>query len=157
MLMRGWQTMPTALAMSPQVEQEFAIALSAQDRRRDLASNVVPLLLGVVPELAEHPKVLFRVAHDAALPHRPFANLELGFDERDDVTRRAEELSNAWQHQAKGDERDIDHGQIRRERQAIQMPDVDPLQDRDPGILAKTPGQLPVADVDGDHPGGPPL
>src|ERR1700732_1535648 len=115
MLMRGWQTIPTASAMSPQVEQEFAIALGAQDWRRDLASRVVPHLLGKLPELAEPPKVLFRVAHNAPLPHRALANLELRLDQRDDVAGRAEELVDTRQHQAQGDEGDVDDGQVRRE------------------------------------------
>src|ERR1700682_4776848 len=37
------------------------------------------------------------------------------------------------------------------------MPHVDPLHHGDARILAQAPGQLTVADVDRDHPGGAPL
>src|ERR1700693_2689722 len=104
--MRGWQTMPTASAMSPQMQKEFAIALRAEDRRGELGGNLIPALLGKLAELAENSTMLFGVAHDATLPHRALPDLELRLDQRHDLARRAEQLAHAWQHQAQGDEGD---------------------------------------------------
>src|SRR5882762_9954722 len=134
--MRGWQTMPTASAIPPQMQQEFPIALRAQDRRGDLGGNLVPALLGKLSELGKDAPMLFGVAHHATLPHRAFPNLELRLDEGYDLARRAQQLAHARQHQPQGDERDVDHGQVGRDWQPIQMPDVDPLQDGDPWVLA---------------------
>src|SRR5438046_5592403 len=97
--MRGWQTMPTASAMSPQVEQEFAIPLGAQNRRGHLRRNLVPRGLREFPQFDEDLAVLVRVAHDPALPHRALAALELRLDQRDHVARRAEELADTRQYE----------------------------------------------------------
>src|ERR1700737_4300326 len=149
--------MPTASAISPQIQKEFAVALGAQDRRRDLSGNLVPALLGELLDLAEDPAMLFSIAHDASLPHRALPNLELRLDQRHHLARWAEQLADARQHEPQGDEGDVDHGQVCGDWQSVQMADVDPLQDGDPWVLAKTPGQLPVADVDSDHARGAPL
>src|ERR1700674_2705105 len=139
------------------MQQDLAIALRAQDRRRNLRGNLVPALLGKLAEVAQDSSMLFGVAHDATLPHRTLPDLELRLDQRHHLAGRAEQIAYARQHQAQGDERDIDHGQVRWDWQLLEVPDVDPLQDGDPWVLAKAPGQLPVADVDGDHPRGTPL
>src|SRR5437660_9211626 len=97
--MRGWQTMPTASATSPQEQQEFAIPLGAQDRRRDLPGNLVPSVVGEFPQIDEDLAVLVRVAHDPALPHRTLTNLELRLDQGDHVARRAQEFADARQDQ----------------------------------------------------------
>src|SRR6202521_1657302 len=147
--------MPTASAISPQIQKEFAVALGAQDRRRDLSGNFVPALLSKLPELAEDPAMLFSIAHHATLPRRPLPNLELRLTQRHPLARWAEQLADAGHDEPQGDEGDVDHGQVRGDRQSLQMPDVDPLQHDDPWVLAKTPGKLPVADVDGDPARGP--
>src|SRR5712691_6937034 len=120
--------MPTASAISPQIEKELAVALRAQDRRRDLTGNRVPALLSKMAQVAENLAVLFRVAHEATLPHRPLPNLELRLHQRHDVARWAEEIADTRQRQPQRDERHIDHGQVRCYRQPIEVPDVDPLQ-----------------------------
>src|ERR1700730_11404282 len=153
--MRGWQTMPTASAIPPQMHQEFAVALRPQDRGGYLAGDEVSVRFGKLPELAQDPTVLFGIADHATLSHRPLADLELGFDQGDDVTRRAEQLADTRQHQPQGDERDVDHRQVRRDGQPIEMADVDALQHDHPWVLTKAPGQLTVADVDRDHRAGP--
>src|SRR5207237_7219787 len=117
--MRGWQTMPTASAMSPQEQQEFAIPLVAQDRRRDLPGNLVARVVGEFPQPDEDLAVLVGVAHNAALPHRAFTNLELRLDQGHDVARRAEEFADAWQDQPQWNDRYADHRQILRARHPI--------------------------------------
>src|SRR5438874_8364756 len=97
--MRGWQTMPTASAMSPQEQQEFAVPLGAQDRRRDLPGNLIPGVVGEFPQGGEDLAVLIGVAHDPALPHGALTNLELRLDQGDDVARRAEEFADARQYE----------------------------------------------------------
>src|ERR1700738_1262143 len=87
--------MPTASAISPQIQKEFAVALGAQDRRRELSGNFVPALLGKLPELAEDPAMLFSIAHHATLPHRALPNLELRLDQRHHPAGRAEHLGAA--------------------------------------------------------------
>src|SRR5712664_1064577 len=145
--MRGWQTIPTASAMSPQVQQEFAIPLGAQDRRGNVTGNLISGVFREFPNLAEDLAMLVGVAYDATLPHGALANLELRLDQRHRVARRAEEFADARQHQPQGDERDIDHRQVRWDRQKVQVPDVDPFQYGDPRVLTKAPGQLAITDV----------
>src|SRR3989442_5577990 len=152
--MRGWQTIPTASAMSPQVQQEFAIPLGAHDRRGNLTGNLVAGPLREFPNVDEDLAVLVGVPYDATLSHRALANLELRLDQRHHLARRTEEVADARQHQPQGDERDIDHREVRRDRQPIQMPDVDPLQHGDPRVLTKAKVQLSITDVDRDHPRG---
>ncbi len=101
--------------------------------------------------------MLCGVAHDTTLPYGALPHLELRLDQRHDVARRAEQLAHARQHQPQGDERDIDHRQVGRDRQPIQIPDVDALHDGDSWVLAQGPGELAIADVDGDHPRRAPL
>src|SRR5229473_6574030 len=149
--------MPTASVTSPQMQKELAIALRAEDRRGDLGGNLVPALLRKLPELAKDPTMLCRVAHDATLPDGALADLELRLDQRHDIARRAEQLADARQHQPQGNERDVDHGQIRWDWQPIQVPDVDPLHQGDPWVLAQGPSELAIADIDRDHPCGAPL
>src|SRR6202011_3599073 len=146
--------MPTASAISPQVHQEFAIPLRPQDRGGDLAGSQVAVLFGKPPELTEDATMLFGIADYTTLAHRPFADLELGLDQGDDVSGRAEQLADTRQHQPEGDERNVDHRQVRRDGQPIEMADVDALQHDHPWVLTKTPGQLTVPDVDRDHRAG---
>src|ERR1700682_1319426 len=98
--------MPTASAISPQIQKELAVALGAQDRRGDLSGNLVPALLGKLPELAEDPAMLFSIAHHATLPHRALPNLELRLDQRHHLARWAEQLADAPPDEAPGGEGD---------------------------------------------------
>src|ERR1700674_6107304 len=95
--------MPTASAISPQIQKEFGHALGAQDRRRDLSDNFVPALLSKLPELAEDPAMLFSIAHHATLAHRALPNLELRLDHAHHLARWAEQLADARQHEPQGD------------------------------------------------------
>src|SRR5207237_9200678 len=85
--MRGWQTMPTASATSPQEQQEFAIPLGAQDRRRDLPGNLVPRVVGEFPQVDEELAVLVGIALDPDILHRALSNLEHRNAQGDDVAR----------------------------------------------------------------------
>src|SRR5207249_11154827 len=96
--------------------------------------------------------VLRRIPNHSTLPHRPFTDFELRFDQGDDVARRAQKITDPREHQAQGDEGNVDDGEVRRCGELDEAADIDPLQDDHAGVLAKFPRQLSVADVDRDHP-----
>src|SRR5437763_3569290 len=143
--------MPTASAIPPQIQQEFAVTLGALDGRWHLAGLKVSELAGKIADRVENLLVLRRIPNHSTLPHRPFTNFELRFDQGDDVARRAQKIPDPREHQAQGDEGNVDDGEVRRCGELVEVADIDPLQDDHAGVLAKSPGQLSVADVDRDH------
>src|SRR6266853_979875 len=157
MSIRGWQTIPTASAMAIQIKQKLTVPFGPHDRRGDLAGNGVADLGRELAQASDDRAMLLRVAHDAPLPHRAFADLELRLDQGDDLAGWAEQLPNTRQHQPQGDEGNVDDRQVGRQRQLLQVSDVDPLHDGDARILAQAPGQLAIADVNRDHPRRPAL
>src|SRR5438132_4459204 len=94
MSIRGWQTMPTASGMRLQIKQKLPVPLGAHDRRGDLARDGIAQVTRKLAQPADHRPMLFGVADDASLPHRPFADFELGLGQRDHVARWAQELAN---------------------------------------------------------------
>src|SRR5438270_4748841 len=114
-LIRGWHTMPTrprwfdsgestGSGMGSQMDEKFSIPLSAEERRDNLAGDLVADLPGKTDQLAEHALVLDRVTHDATLTQEPLPHLELRFDQCDHVPGWATQLANAGQHEPEGDE-----------------------------------------------------
>src|SRR5437667_12895539 len=93
MSMRGWQTMPTASAIPPQIQKEFAITFGALNGRWHLAGHQVSELAGEIADRFENLLMLHRIPNHATLPHRPFADFELWFDQSDDVARRAQKIA----------------------------------------------------------------
>ena len=57
------------------------------------------------------------------------------------------------QHQAQRDERHVDHGEVRpcRQRRGVEAAHVGALEQCHARVLAQRPGELAVADVDGDY------
>src|SRR5436309_13621012 len=108
MSIRGWQTMPTASAIPPQIQQEFAVTLGALDWGRHLACHQVSKPPGKIADRFEDLLMLRRIPNHATLPHRALADFELWFDQGDDVARRAEQIADPREHQPQGDERDVD-------------------------------------------------
>src|SRR5256714_11019960 len=152
MSIRGWQTMPTASAIPPQIQEEFAVTLGALDWGRHLACHQVSKPAGKIADRFEDLLMLRRIPNHPTLPHHALADFELWFDKGDDVARRAQKIADMREHQPQGDERDVDDGEVGWGWQPIEAADVDPLQDGHAAVLAPAPGQLPAANVDRGHP-----
>src|SRR5919201_6617617 len=90
-----------------QVEQELSIPFRAEDRGRDLAGGLEAQGSGRPDHLAYDASMNGRVAHDA-LVRLATASLELGLDERDEITTgRFERRRDRREHEPEGDEGDV--------------------------------------------------
>src|ERR1700682_6519885 len=117
MSIRGWQTMPTASAMTLKIKQKLPVPIGAHDRRGDLGGHRIPDFARKLAQSTDDLAMLLRVAYHAPLPHRAFADFELGLDQGHDLARWTEQLSDLRQHQPQRDEGDVDDGQVGRHRQ----------------------------------------
>ena len=102
-------------------------------------------------DLAQDARADRRVADDAALADVGAARFELRLDEHDCLPAGRRERERRRQRGAHGDERDVAHDELRRERQLCERACVRPLEHDDPRVVPQARMELPVADVDGDH------
>ena len=95
---------------------------------------------------------IVRRAHHPA-PGPPPPELELGLDQGQDLAAGRQTAGHRGQHLGQRDEGDVDRRQagLVREVGGRQLARVLPLDHLHPGIVAKAPLELPVADVEGDH------
>ena len=98
-----------------------------------------------------------RVADDAALPHVLPSCLELRLDEDERLPAGPGESERRRKRRADGDEGDVGHDELGRERELAHRARVRPLEHRDPRVVAQARVQLAVAHVEGDHPRRPAL
>src|SRR2546421_11181748 len=89
MSIRGWQTMPTASAIPPQIQQEFAVTLGALDWGRHMACHQESKPPGKIADRFEDLLMLRRIPNHPTLPHLALADLALWFDQGADIARRA--------------------------------------------------------------------
>jgi hypothetical protein len=144
------------------MDQELAVSLRTEDRRRGHRSSAEAESGRLLDDLAEDRPVNRRVANDAMIRPAP-ADLELRLHESDD--RAAGPLSfpqgrgDRPEDQCQGDERDVDHREIDRLAQGVagQRPGVRPVVDDDPRVPGNPVRKLAATHVDGMDPGGAPL
>src|SRR5438477_12102755 len=99
---RGWQTMPTASAIPPQIQQEFAVTRGALDWGRHLGCHQVSKPPGKIADRVEDLLMVRRIPNHGTLPHRALADLERWFDQGGDGARRAEEVADPGEHEPQG-------------------------------------------------------
>src|SRR3989475_4213309 len=99
----------------------------------------------------ERPPVDVRVAHDTLRRVRS-TGLELRLHEHNGLPALLGEPQNRRQGGRDRDERDVAHNEVGSERQAPELARVRPLEHRHPRVAAQPRMELPVADVERDHP-----
>ncbi len=89
----------------------------------------------------------------------PFADFELRLDEGHHSSAVAQERYHTRQDQRQGNKGHIDHGEINRLRNQgpVYVPDIGPLKQDNPCVLAEFPIDEAVPDVHGVDAFGPPL
>src|SRR6185312_15563933 len=136
-----------------QVDDELPVPLRSRVARVYEPRHASAPALGRRAELAQDACVYCGVADDAAGGLcAPGLELRLDEHERDPVRYRQPE--GRWQHEGCGDERHVAGDELRRERERLQPARVDPLEHDHPLVPAEPRVQLPVADVERDHPSG---
>src|SRR5207302_3489408 len=146
-----WPRRPPAVH---EVEEELAVPLRAgQARVYDACGLGLPgeRRLG---DLADHAPVHGGVANHSALPDFLAAGLELRLDEDERLPARRSESEGGRKRETDADEGDVARDELRRERKLLERPRVRPLQHGHAGIGAEPLVELPVPDVERDHPAG---
>ena len=118
-----------------------------------MAARTNPTSAAARGRLLDHPCLHDRIADHALLADFSAARLELRFDERDDVGARSQQRRHAGKDVTQGDERDIDRDDVDRawEMRRLERAGVRALDDHHAGIVAQTPVELAVTDVEGHH------
>src|SRR5215211_396417 len=113
----------------------------------------------VLCDARNHSGAHFFVPHEAPASHGHWPGLELGLDKEYCFAQRRGGREDAFERDRQGDEREVSHQKVGVEREifACQVAHVGPLHNSDAWIVAQGPVELAVADVDGEHPLGPPL
>src|SRR5436190_2853079 len=137
------------------VEEELPVALRPGETGVYDAGHACPPVEGRLGDLPHDAGADDGVADDAALAHVGPPGLELRLHEHEGLPAAGGEAERGRQGHTNRDERDVADDQLGRERQLPERARVRPLQDDDARVVAQPGVQLPVADVEGDHPGRP--
>ncbi len=97
---------------------------------------------------------MYRGVADDAAGRLCAPGLELRLDEHERDPVRYRQPEGRGQHEGCGDERHVAGDELRRERERLEPARVDPLEHDHPLVPAEPRVQLPVADVERDHPRG---
>ena len=135
------------------MNEDLAVALAARDRRGSDGNHAEPARGEIVRYRDHRGRARLRVAHDAALPDRVTASLELRLHQRDHVSGVAKLRQRRRQRKAQRDKRDVGNDDIDRLLDGNAFARVHAFMDHDARILAQTPIELALAHVDGMHPG----
>src|ERR1700682_5461418 len=135
--------------MGLHMHEVFLVALGPDHLRRSRGHHLKALGLGPGHKAREHLVAVLLVAHDATLADPPAAQLELRFQQHQELRLGGHQAPDRGHHLAQGDEAEVANGQLRRGPiEQGQVPDVGALHDHHPPILTQTPRQLAVTDVD---------
>src|SRR5262245_23049627 len=134
-----------------EVQEELAVPLRAGQAGVYDAAHLRFPRPRYVRHLAQHSAPDPAVAHHAA-PRLATRRLELRLHEHDGLPARRRELERGRQRLPHGDERDVADEELRRERQLPQRAHVQPLEHRYARVVPDARVQLPVPDVERDHP-----
>src|ERR1051325_11461078 len=134
----------------PQVNEEFFVALRAEERRFDDADRVETRCEGGAPDLVDDARVLVGAAHHA-LGSFSFADFELRLDERDDLAPAREQVAHGGKNEPQRNERRVDRCDFGRfgEPMRLQTADVGLLENGDARVASEHRRDLIAADVDG--------
>src|SRR5215204_3405554 len=99
------------------------------------------------------------VSYQASPSYGLGSGLELGLYEQYRLPHRRRRREDAFERDQEGDEREVGHHKVGVEWQIFsgQPAHIGTLQNGDAGVVTQRPVELAVADVDGEHPLGPPL
>ncbi len=97
------------------------------------------------------------VTDDTFFPYFFLAGFKLGFDKAEDLACFLQQFLDRWQDDFQGDEGHIDDRQIQWFPQILwgDIADIGPFHGHHTRVLADGPGQLTVANIDGEDLGGP--
>src|SRR5690606_15990905 len=140
-------------------DQIFEIPLTSGDRRGAAIEDLHSQARGGAFDARERLATILVVTHDAALADAIRVELELWFDQGDDVGGALEKPHHVGKHLGQRDERAVDDGEVDllAERFRGHFPDVLPVVHDDPRIGGELPGELAVAHADRAYAGGPVL
>src|SRR5829696_1950422 len=128
---------------TPGPDQELAVALAAEDRRRHRSENAEAHSAQDHIDVFAYSALHGLVAHHA-LADVLAAGLELRLDQRDKVSALLKEIDNRRQHQLQRDEAHVDDGEVDRVRNQspVDAADIRLLQRHDPRIVEEVRMQL---------------
>src|SRR5919107_674718 len=103
-----------------------------------------------------YPDVLLPAPHEPSACYGLWSRLELGLDQQDRFQQRWSGREEAFERDRERDEREVGHQKVGVERQIFcgQGAHVGPLHNGDAWVVTQRPGELAVADVDGEDPLG---
>ena len=125
----------------------------ARDRRFDHLYGIETGGPKTVPDFVDR-RLAERIVSDNTASYQPFSDLELGFDEGDQVGPWLGEGGESLSHRAERDERQVGHNQIElaTETGGGGPANVKSLKDGDTLIASEFRSQLVPADIYGDDP-----
>src|SRR5439155_16181396 len=134
-----------------EVKEELAVPLRAGQAGVYDARDLGPPLRRRARDLREHAPPN-RTLPDDALRRLGAARLELRLDEHERLPARRGQRERGRQGGTDADERDVAGDELRRERQFAQLTRVDPLEHGHARVGPQPRMELPMADVERDHP-----
>lgn len=139
------------------MEQKLTVAVGARQWTEHQTHDAESEAGCSIQHLTQHPIPHRRIADDAASPtHLHPSGLELGLDERDEMSTRSGEGHEGWQDRPQGDEAEVGNDQIDRVVQVVgaEVTHVGSLPDVHSSIGPQPLVELAMADVHRHHPQG---
>ena len=134
-------------------DKKFFVSLGSQNGRVDHATDRQRHTAEKYGEFVKHLLMQSRIPHDTAFTDLALADLELGFDQRQDGGVLLHKWEDSRYDNFEGNKRNVDRDEIDRLSDGFkrQVADVGPFEDSNARVLPQFPSQLAIADIDGEY------